>query len=256
MKKVFLFILAIAAFQISAQDTLHVVQFAGIGALTKTVVAGESLQAGEAVYINPTSKKAFRADHTLAPSKADAQAICLWDAPTDSTTLIITSGRITDWPEVLNIGETYYLSDTLGYISQYPSNPAQKIGIAVDSFVLDVQIQKPSEPGFKSYAAIVTQSSSSAPGEVLSVNTLDDTPVWNYIGSGNYTLTCTGCFTADKTMIFAGPMNTWPFDGSTCFSLSAKWVDADTIEFKAFRCSDSGALDDVFNLSIEIRVYP
>lgn len=258
IRKIFLFGFLLVIRQISAQDTLRVAQFAGIGAMTKFATADEALAAGDAVYIRPDNKRVKKADRANAPSKADAQAICLQTADEDSLTWIITNGRVFEWPEALAIGETYYLTDTVGHISIYPpaSGPIQKIGVAVDTFTLDVNIQKPIAQPYKYYSAIVTQFSGFAPAESFAQNTLSGTPSWGYGGAGNYTLTCTGCFASDKTSIFAGPMNNWTMETPVCLSLASRIVDVDTIEFKVFRCDDNTSLDDVFNLSIEIRVYP
>jgi len=56
----------------------------------------------------------------------------------------------------------------------------------------------------KVYRATLTQAGANPPVATVLENTLSDVPVWSYTAAGQYDLTLTGEFTADKTFIIAG----------------------------------------------------
>ncbi len=59
-------------------------------------------------------------------------------------------------------------------------------------------------PKYKVYTALLSQSGTSAPTAIVLENTLGATPTFSYNAQGNYTVTCTGCFTEDKTVVSTG----------------------------------------------------
>lgn len=144
---------------VSAQDTLHVQQYLGIGASTQMVISGDTITAGMPVYINRTNKRAYRADK--AGAKKQAQAIALTTCLPMDTTILCYSGRIIDYPGPLSKGDSYYLSGTKGGIVSDKTDAStgfQKLGVAIDSFVMEVDIDDvvtiPATPGLDAVTAV------------------------------------------------------------------------------------------------------
>jgi hypothetical protein len=57
---------------------------------------------------------------------------------------------------------------------------------------------------YKVYRATLTQTSTTAPVATVLENTFPDVPVWSYAGVGDYNLTLTGAFPANRTVILHG----------------------------------------------------
>jgi hypothetical protein len=51
---------------------------------------------------------------------------------------------------------------------------------------------------------LLSQSGTSAPTAIVLENTLGVTPTFTYNNAGDYTIDCTGCFTANKTTVSTG----------------------------------------------------
>jgi len=101
----------------------------------------------------------------------------------------------------------------------------------------------------KVYRALLTQTGTTAPTEIILKNTLSDVPVWSYFSAGRYRLTLANEFTQDKTFILLGHT-----DSSSV--MIAYWVDSDTVEVNTANLTGTPANDFMYGSSIEISVYP
>lgn len=99
---------------------------------------------------------------------------------------------------------------------------------------------------YKSYVAILNQSSTSAPTATV-INSGIGTPTWGRTSAGNYTATLTGVFVSNKTVVFA--------TGLGQALLIAGRINANVVSFKTY--TDAGVISDnlLQTTSIEIRVY-
>jgi hypothetical protein len=97
------------------------------------------------------------------------------------------------------------------------------------------------------YVALMSQSGTSAPTATVLENTLGGSVTFNYIGVGDYTITTSGLFTADKTAPIAACVDR--------FVTGVSWIDSSTIQL---RTSNAGSMANGFltRTMIEIRVYP
>jgi hypothetical protein len=96
------------------------------------------------------------------------------------------------------------------------------------------------------YTALLSQSGTSAPTATILRNTLSGTPLLSYIASGEYHLTLTGAFPANKVfapnvLIYAGGVSI----------LRLNRIDDDAIELFIPDGDDLGV-----SFQVEIRVYP
>lgn len=57
------------------------------------------------------------------------------------------------------------------------------------------------EQGLQQYIALVSQATTAAPTSTVIKNTFSGTPAWAYTSAGIYTLTLTGAWTANKTIV-------------------------------------------------------
>lgn len=109
---------------------------------------------------------------------------------------------------------------------------------------------------YKIYVATLTQTGTGAPVATVLENTLGGTVVWTRNTTGDYTATLSGAFTANKTVIFAGPAN----DNSGPLPAACYRADANSITLKTLLPDGLGAFtptdDALVEFSIEFRVYP
>jgi len=104
--------------------------------------------------------------------------------------------------------------------------------------------------GYKVYIALLTQAGTDAPTAVVLENTLGGTPVWSYVGTGNYLITLSGVFIENKTVPYITPTN-----NSSQYRLywnNVNSLELDTTTFAA----DAGQDEILFKTTVEIRVYP
>ena len=101
---------------------------------------------------------------------------------------------------------------------------------------------------YKVYVANLTQTSTNAPTADVFENTLSGTPTLAYDGVGDYKITLTGEWTADKVFI--------QINGFEDNIVMAKRVDSDIIKIKTYNNTFALANDILTDSSIEIRVYP
>lgn len=119
----------------------------GTNAAKATGSAGETITAGQVVYLDPTVKKYLKADSnsaTLAARKASG--IALNGAALDQPLTLATSGDVTIGATLV-AGSTYFLSETPGGIQPAADlavgeNVCQ-LGIAKSTSVLALNIQAP-----------------------------------------------------------------------------------------------------------------
>lgn len=107
------------------------------------------------------------------------------------------------------------------------------------------------------YSALLTQTSTNAPVATILHNTLGGTPVWARNSAGTYTLTLTGVWTADKTLIIAASAYD-PVTGFTIpFAYNAGASSVNVLAFKVVNPDTGLGADSVLtNTSITILVYP
>lgn len=108
---------------------------------------------------------------------------------------------------------------------------------------------------YKTFTAVVNQSGatpSDIPTAIVVNNGLTGapTPVWARTSAGQYTLTMTGAFTANKTIIELKEFNiAW---GE---KVKAYWVDVNTIAIASGSTTDYIDDDVITDMPIEIKVY-
>lgn len=106
---------------------------------------------------------------------------------------------------------------------------------------------------YSTFTAILTQDGTATAPSATVVNnglTGTPTPAWGYTSAGKYTLTITGAFTANKTII-----ELKDFDIGWGEKVKAYWVDVNTIAIESGSSTDF--IDDgvITNMPIEIKVY-
>jgi hypothetical protein len=119
---------------------------AGDGA-TKEGIAGETITAGQAVYLSSTAHKWMKADSNSATAEArEAIGIALNGASLNQPMEVQTRGPITIGA-TLTAGTAYYLSDTPGGICPLADVGAGEyvclLGLASSTTVLDLDVQFP-----------------------------------------------------------------------------------------------------------------
>lgn len=157
-------------------------------------------------------------------------------------------------------GGTDVASFTLGAITD--ASGYKKIGVTLvqgslpandDEFILDLWGVLPTRASLgvpSRYRAQISDLASDPPVVDQSLNQLGGTPAWARPGSGVYTLTITGAFTALKTYFWG--MHTDPNAG---LMISAERTSANTITFSTFD-ADGGAIDPISPIQVFIDVEP
>jgi hypothetical protein len=120
---------------------------AGANATTVHGTAGEAVTAGQAVYLDPTSKKWMKADSNSATAAArQPGGIALSGAALNQPLTVQTSGDITVGG-TLTAGVAYYLSATAGGICPVADVTTGDfvclLGLAKSASVLAISIQYP-----------------------------------------------------------------------------------------------------------------
>jgi len=114
-------------------------------------------------------------------------------------------------------------------------------------------IDSASYGGKKVYKALLTQTGTDAPVATVLENTLSGTPVWSYVGVGDYNLTLAGEWTSQKTGVIppqGGTLNIMP---SLCLY---EIVSTDVIKIQTAE-NDGSPINGNLNYSfITIEVYP
>lgn len=111
---------------------------------------------------------------------------------------------------------------------------------------------------YKSYVALLTQTSTNAPVVTVLENTLGGNLTSVYNNTGNYSLTSSGLFTLNKTLCFIGSANDGDY-GSQSYIASIRPKDVNEIILDTWTISGGSPMPSdasMSNTSIEIRVYP
>lgn len=112
---------------------------------------------------------------------------------------------------------------------------------------------------YKSYVALLTQTSTNAPVATVVSNTLSGTPVWSYTAQGVYTVTLTGAFTANKTVIVKAALpgiTQVDFSGNiTSAEVLHTITDTSNIVIATFVNATVSTDDWLSSYPFEIRVY-
>jgi hypothetical protein len=113
-----------------------------------------------------------------------------------------------------------------------------------------------SKKPYKVYVALLKQSGTSAPTDIVLENTFGITATFSYTTTGNYELYMTGQFTYQKTYIVNGIADQNPIGGD--FALFAtQYFNTDKIILTTQDIGGTGPMNGLLNdTSIEIRVYP
>lgn len=108
---------------------------------------------------------------------------------------------------------------------------------------------------YKSYVALLTQSSNSAPVATVLQNELGGDVTWAYVTTGVYTATLTGGFTLSKTATFMGHVVVNTMSGTSPGTEYIIAVNSNTIAVGVF--DNTGAASDslLAGTPVEIRVY-
>lgn len=119
---------------------------ASTGASRQSGSAGETIAAGKAVYLSPTTKKWMLADSNSATSAARvAKGIALNGASLDQPLQVATHGDITIGATLV-AGGAYYLSETPGGIQPAADLATEDVcllGLAKSTTELSLNIQAP-----------------------------------------------------------------------------------------------------------------
>lgn len=118
---------------------------AGAGSSKSTGTAGETITAGQAVYLASATKKYMKADANAATAEArEAVGIALNGASLNQPLTVLRSGPVTIGA-TMTAGTAYYLSDTAGGICPVADIGSGEyvclIGLATSTTVLSVNIQ-------------------------------------------------------------------------------------------------------------------
>lgn len=119
----------------------------GAGAVRESGLAGETITAGQAVYLDTSARKYMKADSNSATAAArQARGIALHAASLNQPLAVQTSGDITIGA-TLTAGTAYYLSDTPGGICPLADVGSGEyvclLGLAKSASVLAIDIQFP-----------------------------------------------------------------------------------------------------------------
>lgn len=111
-----------------------------------------------------------------------------------------------------------------------------------------------STPSYKVYTALLTQSGTDAPVATILENTLSGIPVWTRVNTGNYTITLTGEFTTNKTIVSCSNVTSTQGSDGRIIVYNDEGIYGD---FMSIKCLSNGNLpvDGLIDQYIEIKVY-
>ena len=110
-----------------------------------------------------------------------------------------------------------------------------------------------SNPAYKVYTALLTQSGTSAPTAVVLENTLGGTVVLSRVSAGQYKATLTGAFTTNKT---TSSCTTGAGTGNNIVTIAAYQSTANEVVFNTSTVAGGGFIDGVLSAAtFEVRVY-
>lgn len=146
------------------------------------------------------------------------------------------------------IGSRLVTADASGNLSAptIPTAPTAAPGTNTTQIATTAFVQANARP-YKTYAALLSQSGTSAPTATVLENTLGGSITWTRVNPGLYSGTLTGAFTTDKTIL----LNNNPVGGVFTNIFSS----VNTITIQTRNSSNAQTDDGLSNTSIEIRVY-
>ena len=132
------------------------------------------------------------------------------------------------------------------------TNTEQRL-TALEKLLFETDQYRNSSGAYKVYTALLNQSGTNAPVATVLQNTLESIPTYSFVGAGKYYITCTGCFTENKTF-FSGTGVTHGFEPDEGqHYVYYKWINEDTLKIMT---GNGDVVDsELSNHSIEIRVY-
>lgn len=110
----------------------------------------------------------------------------------------------------------------------------------------DVLIHTSTQDGYKVYTALLTQSETNAPAQIVGRNTLNCNVSWTYVSPGVFKATTPTAFTVNKTYVYIGSNKV---EGSTT-TLSTRILNTSEILLES-----SDGNDEIDNLAIRIEIY-
>ena len=121
----------------------------GGSAVSISMTAGEALTAGDAVYINTTDSKIYKAENDDTREKATVMGFVNADAALDAEIPVVVRGKVTTASTSLSVGSQYFLDATLGAITatapSVSGDFSAVVGQAVSTTEIDVQTKTPVE---------------------------------------------------------------------------------------------------------------
>jgi hypothetical protein len=110
----------------------------------------------------------------------------------------------------------------------------------------DVLIHTSIQDGYKVYSAVLTQSGTNAPAQIIGRNTLGCNVTWTYVSPGVYKATTPTAFTVNKTHVYLGSNKV---EGSTT-NFSTRILNTSEILLES-----SEGNDEIDKLAIRIEIY-
>jgi len=118
-------------------------------AVSISMTAGEALTAGDAVYINTTDSKIYKAENDDTREKATVMGFVNADAALDAEIPVVVRGKVTTASTSLSVGSQYFLDAALGAITvtapSVSGDFSAVVGQAVSTTEIDVQTKTPVE---------------------------------------------------------------------------------------------------------------
>ena len=108
--------------------------------LSIEITAGEALTAGEAVYINSTDSKIYKAENDDTREKATVFGIISADTALDAAGEVIVRGKATTTNTSLTIGLEYYLDATSGAITATAPSASGDYSVALGQAISATQL--------------------------------------------------------------------------------------------------------------------
>lgn len=116
----------------------------GTDSVRSQVIAGETITAGQPVYLKSTDSKYYKADANAGVSESTVAGIALTNASANDQLVIQTGGEI-NLGATLTVGTIYVLSGTAGAIAPHGDLVTgwycNILGIAISTSILDMGLQ-------------------------------------------------------------------------------------------------------------------
>lgn len=167
--------------------------------------------------------------------------------------------KITNLPAPVNNSDAARKQDTIpgpssivtSMIADANVTLAKMAGSSVDASKIVDGAVTTAKLEYKEYVALITQSGTSAPSQVIIANTLGVTPSWSRVSAGIYQITASGLFTLNKTVAWITNVNA----GVANFTSIGQ---TDVNKLTVVTINSGGTETDAIlsSASLCIRVYP